>query len=866
MRKLQDILLSKSKRLLIILMLFLSVFALAACRQSTDNGDDNGNGDPNGNDDPIELGTVTTTKVELFDGPNMLKSSELAQVYVEDEEVFVYETRVNHSRSFSYSYPTTKAPVAIFDFEGSIEVRIEVPEEVNSVVVRPLQFGVEAEFDGNTITFTLDYPTSYVVEYNDDPSTAIHLFTNTLEDDRPDPENLPEDMIYLGPGVHKADAIPVASGQTVYIAGGAVVYGQIRAENVEDVSIRGRGIIHGEIYHRRRASEATIPIEFRHSSNITIEGITFLDSAGWTINSYFIDGLTIDGINIITARANGDGISIQSSKNVHVKNSFVRSWDDSLVVKNYTRGTTENVVFENMVLWTDLAQSMEVGFETNGETMDNIVFRDITVLHNFHKPVISIHNADDALITNVVFENITVENVEIVGDNQGAMHDNFFIDFNIMFNLEWSSTGGIRGHIDGVRVENVVVLEGRDDVVGRIHGYDGSHRTENVTIRNFTYKDIHVTEPSDLNISVNSHTSNIEITHDGVMPTGARLLLPYELDLEDDLVDLTIHSNIDQEGYLIPDFAISDIPEVYMGNEVTGDFTAQSSRGTGLLNWNVDDASFNHEGYVAANAIDGDLTTRWVAGDFETDLRTEFAALSIIFDEDKSLGTIRVHGDPNSDIYQLQNIAIFGIRSTSTTGTYVKLTNSEDYEFSPASGNYADILINPGEYQAIQVRFYNEDGVAYPTRPYTSGIEFYPASLSFNKSVNATPHEDVYDAFNITDGNRMTYYESQKGTWPAEVTIDLAGEYDISYISLYLPPLMQWEAREQEIEVLVSLDGTTFEVIVAKAYYRFDPQAGNVVEIQLDEAVSAQYVRFLFTDNTAPGSYGAQISQINIFE
>ena len=45
--------------------------------------------------------------------------------------------------------------------------------------------------------------------------------------------------------------------------------------------------------------------------------------------------MSIDGVKIITARPNGDGITVQSSRNVTVSNSFVRTWDDSLVVKNY---------------------------------------------------------------------------------------------------------------------------------------------------------------------------------------------------------------------------------------------------------------------------------------------------------------------------------------------------------------------------------------------------------------------------------------------------------------------------------------------------------------------------------------------------
>ena len=84
--------------------------------------------------------------------------------------------------------------------------------------------------------------------------------------------------------------------------------------------------------------------------------------------------ITIDNVKIITARPNGDGISIQSSTNVVVKNSFVRTWDDSLVVKNVNNKSTYNVRFSNNILWTDLAQSMEVGYETYGESIKNVVF------------------------------------------------------------------------------------------------------------------------------------------------------------------------------------------------------------------------------------------------------------------------------------------------------------------------------------------------------------------------------------------------------------------------------------------------------------------------------------------------------------
>lgn len=48
-------------------------------------------------------------------------------------------------------------------------------------------------------------------------------------------------------------------------------------------------------------------------------------------------------------------------------------WDNRSI-----EGSTNYITFDNCVLWTDLAQSMEVGFECVGVTMNNIVFQNIT--------------------------------------------------------------------------------------------------------------------------------------------------------------------------------------------------------------------------------------------------------------------------------------------------------------------------------------------------------------------------------------------------------------------------------------------------------------------------------------------------------
>jgi hypothetical protein len=444
---------------------------------------------------------------EIFDVPDESIRSDKAKVIVNGENVFVYETRVNHNHTWTWNVPNTMNDVALFDFNESVEVVIVFDEVVGQVVVRPLATNVAPTISGNIITFTLSEPQAYVVEINGDTDNVVHLFTNYIDDDKPDPNNLPSDMIYFGPGVHDVGTVTIHSNEEVYIAGGAVIHGRFKGYNVHDVTIRGRGIITGENYIRDE-NNWSVPYEFIRSSNLVIDGVTFLDPAGWVINSNFNTDVVINRINIITARSNGDGVSIQSNHNVLVTNSFVRSWDDSLVVKNYQEGTTSNIVFDNITIWTDLAQSMEVGYETYGATMDNITFENITIIHNFHLAAISIHNGDQALISNVVFRNIIIEDAQMTGENLDEDFDDILIDITIVYVPHWS-TSSIRGNVENILITNVVVLNARDGLKIRVIGYDDTHLVTRVTIRGLIIEGVAIDEITDMEVITNSYVEDL---------------------------------------------------------------------------------------------------------------------------------------------------------------------------------------------------------------------------------------------------------------------------------------------------------------------------------------------------------------------
>ena len=824
---------------------------------------------------------VTQTKLVTYDGPKYLNESESVDISVNGNDLFVYETRVNHARKFSWDGSYDYAPVSIFDFEGKVHVEIQVNDAtVTSATVSPLIYGIEPVVENNKISFDLQYTDNYVIEYNDDSSTAIHLFANPIEKEPITKEQADNDssIIYIGPGVYKADAIPVASNSTIYLAGGAYVYGQIRTEGLENINIRGRGIISGSIYNRRSESEYTIPIEIRSSKNVNIEGITILDPAGWTIALYKSEDITLDNVKIITARQNGDGISVQSCSNVNVNGGFVRSWDDSLVVKNTDRGTTSNVTFDGVNVWTDLAQSMEVGYETNGATMDNITFKNITIMHNFHKAAISMHNCDDAHITNVKYHNITLEDGQMLGDVRDDGENDFLIDMTIAYNIDWTQSGGDRGSVDGVSIENVKVYKLLDTIVSRMNGESNVSSINNVSIKGLEIEGKQISSKQDLGLLENDYVNNVTIETQAEV-LGAIKTLPYKLQLNNNEVNLTNIDNITQEGMLVPEFSLAkgELPYIGVPANVTSNNTATHGAGN-KTSTPADDGSgdYSLEGHGTSLATDGNSSTYFSSKDWKNE-ENEFVALTIDFGENlTTIGVVRILGNQDNSFYYTYSLQVWGrrIKSDGTINpNYTRLQSLKSYEMSPGSGNCIDINITTQQYAGIQLRLYRSDDVTACDRYDISEVMFYPPSLAFGKAiVDSTTHNDVYNVEKMIDGEATgtSYYESKE--LPAYIVIDLGDVYDINTLVFCLPPSLLWDARTQEIEILISdstnaydKNATKFTTLVEKKGYLFDPSTGNRNIIRLENSVKARYIKLVISSNDIKGGYNAQLSEFSVY-
>lgn len=441
-----------------------------------------------------------SARVVLYPAPAGMPAASDRTVQVDGQNVHVYEAPVNHNRVYNLQTATELTPMAYFDFSGSATVTVTANNlQVATAAVRPASAGIVPVISGNKITFTVTRPAHLTVEFNGQFKRALHLFADSIE---ANPRTGGDGSVrYFGPGIHQPNEIVVGSGQTVYIAGSAVVYGSIRGTGVGNFKLAGRGILHGGRYAREGEGPKNL-INFHGSNNLSLGGVILLDSPTWNMNIRHSRDVRIDDVKIIGARANSDGIDIVSCENVFVNRAFVRGWDDNLCVKSADGANTRNVHFSQCVLWTDLAQSMEVGYETRSNLISDVSFRDIDVLHAWHKPVMSIHNGSQALVEKVRFENIRVDDSQMgQGDGQ-----NLLIDLWIGTSV-WTQADP-RGRINDVTIRNVSVHGGKVPL-NRIWGFGTANRVENVSISGLTIMNRKVCNKDDGQFAINAHVANI---------------------------------------------------------------------------------------------------------------------------------------------------------------------------------------------------------------------------------------------------------------------------------------------------------------------------------------------------------------------
>jgi hypothetical protein len=433
--------------------------------------------------------------------------------------VFTHRARVS-AGPINQLYPGYQRPLdqteiasfATWDMAGPVEVEVVSSRPVEEVRVRPYSYAIEPVVEGDTIRFAVVRPGQFTVEVNG-VHHALHLFANPMADAAPDPEDA--NVIYFGPGVHCAGIIRPTSNQTVYIDGRAVVYGAIAAEDAENITITGRGIIDASKFDR---ADANAIIFLARCTNVHIDGITLRDPNVFAVTPVACQHVHIKNVKLIgNWRYNSDGIDFVSCQHCSVEDSFVRAFDDCIVFKGYQNwgpfihkvqslgarmipnnwtidGVTahtssylqehfgrylcnaapvHDMRVSRCVIWNDWGRALEIGAETVASEIRDILYEDCDIIHCVHFAM-AVHNMDRALCKDILYRNIRVE----LDDNDG---DHMLIGLE---NIEgWCSHDDERGHIEDIVFKDIdVTATGK--VFSLLVGTDDEHLVQRVSIEN----------------------------------------------------------------------------------------------------------------------------------------------------------------------------------------------------------------------------------------------------------------------------------------------------------------------------------------------------------------------------------------------
>ena len=275
------------------------------------------------------------------------------------------------------------------EFPAKVRVRKNT-SSYSKVEIRPSTYGIQATDCGdNTIEFTIPSEAQGKISVEFDGDRQHNLFIYARRPDVGKPTGSSGTVKYYGKGEHNAGTIWLSSGQTLYIDHGAKVYANVKTQG-SNITIAGHGILSGEkMTHHGDNQYSWGDFLICHNtsktyvSNLVIKDITMIDSPGWNLIIPQTDGVTIDGVNMISWELNGDGIDIVSSRNVEIKNCFIRTYDDAITLKCrfIVSPITDvsNINIHDCLIWADYARGIVIGPEAGNSLNSNGYIHNVTV-------------------------------------------------------------------------------------------------------------------------------------------------------------------------------------------------------------------------------------------------------------------------------------------------------------------------------------------------------------------------------------------------------------------------------------------------------------------------------------------------------
>ena len=276
----------------------------------------------------------------------------------------------------------------------------------------------------------------------------------------------------------------------------------IYANNAENISITGKGKIHGQAsrtYEDLRSVDGFIAEETENARQsgvemkmyykippytcmvfleeckfVTIRDVSMIESTDWTLHFKWCENVFVEGVYIFSSLeqgVNADGIDVDGSKNVTISNCIIETGDDAIVLKTtQTFGEArpcENVTVTNCVL-SSTSTGLKLGTESFADfrfiTFNNCVIRD-------SNRGLSIVIRDGATAENILFSDITL--------NCDRKHFNWWGNGDpIWLVVKKRSADSKIGHIKNVTFRNIQAV---GQGTSKLEGFPG-HPISNIKL------------------------------------------------------------------------------------------------------------------------------------------------------------------------------------------------------------------------------------------------------------------------------------------------------------------------------------------------------------------------------------------------
>lgn len=367
-----------------------------------------------------------------------------------------------------------------FDADEEVQVVVESPKDLSSVRILPSRLGISPSIDSkHRVSFRAKPP--FKLSFEPRPRHRALVFSAHLpERDVPSP-NAPG-VRYFAAGRHHFDRpIELKSNETMYLAPGAWVEAAVWASGTNMV-VCGRGVLSGQCWDWRKGPAGQMMLVT--GSDVTVRDLTVVGSWHWSVALHGCDRALVEGVSILNGRVlNDDGIDVCNCRNALIRNVFVRSQDDCIAVKD----AMEGVRVENAILWTDVANSLRIGYECRGVPLRFTDFqaKGVDIIHlSVQKPPRGVENAvciqasNGMIFEKMLFEDFRFDGMEI-GDNIAKIQ-------TLRIEDQWQRHESA-GYVRAVTFRDFSFPGGlfRQGPLVRLESYDDAHTVEGVSFEGF---------------------------------------------------------------------------------------------------------------------------------------------------------------------------------------------------------------------------------------------------------------------------------------------------------------------------------------------------------------------------------------------